>query len=65
MYGQHTLVVSLLLLIFSRAPFGVLVYAWLAGQATSLEDWTVYTVIMLVGQLGYSIFRGLSQDSAK
>lgn len=57
MFGQATLVTSLFMLIFSQSPFGVLIYAILASDATTQEDWISYTIILLIQQLGYTIWK--------
>lgn len=61
MFGQATLLVSLLMLIFSQSPFGVLCYAVLAGDAANMDDWLMYTFILVVQQLGYSIIKAVKE----
>lgn len=61
-YWIGTLLVSLGVLIFSDAPFSVLVYALYAGQSDSAQTWGIATLMLLVAQLGYTIKRRVSSD---
>jgi hypothetical protein len=61
MYTIQTLVLALIILIWSKSPFGVLIYAFLAQNATNFTDWMVYTVILLVQQLAYEIIKSVSE----
>lgn len=61
MFGQATLLVSLMMLIFSQSPFGVLCYAILAGDAANRDEWLMYTFILLVQQIGYAVVKAVKE----
>jgi hypothetical protein len=62
MYVVHTLVVSLIVMSWSASPFGVLVYSMLAGDATNITDWAVYTTILLVQQIAYGAIKAIKSE---
>ena len=50
-----TLGVSLLMLIFSKSPFSVLIYSMIAVQSLDWSAWGIATGILLISQYGYAI----------
>ncbi len=60
MYALQTLFASLGFLMFSRAPFSVLVYAILAQSATTDEQWWTATALCLIAQFAYTLVRSLN-----
>jgi hypothetical protein len=54
-----TYAVAVLTLIFSPAPFAVLIYALLSIYVTNIEEWITMTFILLISQAGYAVWKGL------